>query len=443
MAQWKVYETTITNFSIVAWEVYKFGGASVKDANAVRNLVKIVKQSNYDRLCVVVSAMGKSTNALEVIWQAWMNNDRASLSQAVDTFKNYHNVIIADLFDESTKLNQVEELFSAFDQTLSQSAPQNPDEAYDTIVPFGELLSTTIISEFLNKEYVDAQWLDAREIIVSDMTFREGKVDWERTKKAIKKNIETTNKSSVIVTQGFIAGTEDKATIGKKGIKQVTLGREGSDYSAAIFAHCLAANKMTIWKDVPGVLNADPKYFSKTELLSKISFKEAIELSYYGATVIHPKTIKPLRELEIPLFVRSFLTPEKEGTEIQVNTQLDKLIPSYIFKVNQCLVSIQPRDFSFIVEENLEEIFRTFSKHRVKIHLMENSALSFTVCVDNDERLPSLIENLKETYAVRYNSPVELVTIRHYNEATIAKVLEDKTVFLEQKSRETARFVVN
>jgi aspartate kinase len=245
--------------------------------------------------------------------------------------------------------------------------------------------------------------------------------------------MDASNKTDIFITQGFIAGGTQQAT---------TLGREGSDFTAGILAHCLNAQNVTIWKDVPGVLNADPKYFEDTTLLSRISFKEAIELSYYGATIIHPKTIKPLQNLGISLIVKSFLNPDKDGTTIQTTTADDTKIPSYIFKVNQRLISIQPRDFSFIVEKNLVDIFSQFSHAGVKIHLMENSALSFTVCVDENEKLAALIDSLKQNYVVRYNEGLELVTIRHYDQDTTTRLLKNKEVFLEQKSRETARFVV-
>jgi len=420
------------------WTVYKFGGASVKDAAAIRNLVDIVANSKIERLIVVVSAMGKTTNALEELWQHWINKQHQLAAKKLDEVEMMHKQIVLDLFDgaqETFELDEVSDLIADLKKVISQPAPSDIDEAYDAITPFGELLSTTIIHRYMVARKMYGTWLDARKLIITDDTYREAKVDWVETRGKVLGALANlpSGFNKLVVTQGFIGGHEDV---------QTTLGREGSDYSAAILAHCVDANSMTIWKDVSGVLNADPKYFDDTQLLENISFKEAIELSYYGATVIHPKTIKPLQNLKIPLLVKSFLQPLAKGTLINELTSNDTKIPSYIFKVNQRLISIQPRDFSFIVEENLVDIFDLFAKARVKIHLMENSALSFTVCVDESTRLEGLIATLKHNYLVRYNEGLELITVRHYNQIIIDKLLANKTVLLEQKSRETARFVV-
>jgi aspartate kinase len=420
------------------WTVYKFGGASVKDAAAIRNLVNIVANSKIARLIVVVSAMGKTTNSLEELWQHWINNQDQLAAKKLVEIEMMHKQIVLDLFDgaqETFELDEVSDLMADLKKVISQPAPSNIDEAYDAITPFGELLSTTIIHRYMVARKMYGTWLDARKLIITDDTYREAKIDWIATRGKVLGALANlpSGFNNLVVTQGFIGGFEDR---------QTTLGREGSDYSAAILAHCVDANSMTIWKDVSGVLNADPKYFDDTELLENISFKEAIELSYYGATVIHPKTIKPLQNLSIPLLVKSFLNPDSPGTTINEATSNDDKIPSYIFKVNQRLISIQPRDFSFIVEENLVDIFGLFAKARVKIHLMENSALSFTVCADESARLEGLIITLKHNYLVRYNEGLELVTVRHCNQTVIDKLLAKKTVLLEQKSRETARFVV-
>lgn len=420
------------------WTVYKFGGASVKDAAAIRNLVNIVTNCQAERLIVVVSAMGKTTNALEELWQHWINKQHQLVSKKLAEIEMMHKQIVLDLFDgaqESFELDEVSDLMASLKKVINQPAPADIDEAYDAITPYGELLSTTIIHRYMADRKVYGTWLDARKLIVTDDTYREAKVDWVETRGKVLGALATlpSGFNKLVVTQGFIGGYEDV---------QTTVGREGSDYSAAILAHCVDANSMTIWKDVSGVLNADPKYFDDTQLLENISFKEAIELSYYGATVIHPKTIKPLQNLKIPLLVKSFLQPQAKGTLINELTSNDAKIPSYIFKVNQRLISIQPRDFSFIVEENLVDIFDLFAKARVKIHLMENSALSFTVCVDESTRLEGLIATLKHNYLVRYNEGLELITVRHYKQNIIDKLLANKAVLLEQKSRETARFVV-
>lgn len=438
MAKRKVYTRTITKTLLMNWTVFKFGGASVKDAAAIRNLVDIVSESNIERLIVVVSAMGKTTNALEELWQFWINNQKQLAARKLAEIEMQHKQIVLDLFDgaqESFELDEVSDIITTLKQVINTPAPKNIDEAYDAITPFGELLSTTIIHRYMVERKVYGTWLDARKLIITDDTYREAKVDWVETRGKVLGALASlpVGFNKLVVTQGFIGGYENT---------QTTLGREGSDYSAAIFAHCVDANSMTIWKDVSGVLNADPKFFDETELLENISFKEAIELSYYGATVIHPKTIKPLQNLNIPLLVKSFLEPKAKGTLINELTNNDTKIPSYIFKVNQRLISIQPRDFSFIVEENLVDIFKQFAEARVKIHLMENSALSFTVCVDESTRLEGLIALLKRKYLVRYNEGLELITVRHYNQEIIDKLLVDKTLLLEQKSRETARFVV-
>ena len=400
------------------WTVYKFGGASVKDAYAIRNLIEIVRKSKHDRLVVVISAMGKVTNALESIWEAWMLGQHKQCESRFNELKNYHLNIVKDLFEdqwETFELHEINDLLNELEALLKTKPLVNAYQAYDQITPYGELLSTTIIHRYALTQQLYSSWVDARELIVTDDNYREAKVDWDQTRHRVigKMDYLPEGFDKLVFAQGFIAG-------GSK--QQTTLGREGSDYSAAIFAHCLDASQLTIWKDVPGVLNADPKYFNETALLKKISFKEAIELSYFGATIIHPKTIKPLQNLNIPLYVKSFLNPDDSGTVIQESKQQDQLIPSFIFKVNQRLISIQPKDFSFIVEENLVDIFEQFTTHRVKIHLMENSALSFTVCVDESELLIPLIASLKKRFLVRYNENLELVTIRHYTQMIIDKV---------------------
>lgn len=423
----------------MSWTVFKFGGASIKDANAVKNLIKIVKNQQNKKLLVVVSAIGKTTNALEHVWEYWINEQFAQALEQVEFIEAYHQVIVDDLFDgpkETFEMNEVSAIFTKLKTLVAKKAPDiSKEAAYDLVIPFGELLSTTIIHRYASSVDMHGTWLDARKLIKTNDNYQEAEVDWVKTRGLIQGALANLGAGfeNLVFTQGFIGGGEKQ---------QTTLGREGSDFSAAIFAHCIQARKMVIWKDVQGVLNADPKYFENTQLLSRISFKEAIELSYYGATVIHPKTIKPLQNLAIPLWVKSFIAPNEEGTLIQEQTSDDDKIPSFIFKVKQQLISIQPRDFSFIVEKNLVDIFALFSKARVKIHLMENSALSFTVCVDENERLDDLIDALKHRYIVRYNQGLELITVRHYTQNTIDHLLKNKQVLLEQKSRETARFVV-
>lgn len=423
-------------------KVFKFGGASVKDADSVRNVAAILKKYAPQKLVVVVSAMGKTTNLLEKVLNAWYENDER-LMVFVQEVITFHQIIIRALFpDKNHAVHfKTDLLFGELEGNLSTPPSLNYDFDYDQIVSFGELISTVIIGEYLLDEGLNCKWFDVRELIRTDKTWRAARVDWETTGLRIEEQVSSffqnqATKPAIALTQGFLGSTTDGAT--------TTLGREGSDYTAAILAYALHANEMVIWKDVPGLLNADPKYFSVTQKLSSISYQEAIELAYYGATVIHPKTIKPLKNRDIPLRIKSFLDPESEGSLIHHNTSADSLIPSFIFKVDQVLISISPRDFSFIDERNLSEILAIFASNSLHISLMQNSAISFSVCVDNNaRRLGQLFTVLEEKYKIRYNTNLELITIRHYDQATIDRVLEDgKSVLLEMRSRVTAQFVV-
>jgi aspartate kinase len=423
-------------------KVFKFGGASVKDADSVRNVAEILQKHAPEKLVVIVLAMGKTTNALEKVLTAWYENDER-LNAFLQEVISYHEEIIKALFPDKNHpvYFKTDLLFGELEGNLSSLPTLNYDFDYDQIVSFGELISTTIISEFLISQSFNCQWFDVRELIRTDETWREGKVEWETTGSQIKSRVSSfldsaESKPIIAITQGFLGATAEGAT--------TTLGREGSDYTASIFAFTLHADEMVIWKDVPGLLNADPKYFSVTEKLASISYREAIELAYYGATVIHPKTIKPLQNKDIPLRIKSFVDPLSEGTLIHQNTAADSLIPSFIFKVNQVLISISARDFSFIDEQSLSEILAVFASNSIHISLMQNSAISFSVCVDfNERRLSQLFEALGKDYKVRYNTGLELITIRHYDQATIGRVLEEgKTVLLEMRSRLTAQFVV-
>lgn len=415
-------------------KVFKFGGASVKDAAAVKNIGAILKRYNNEKLIVVVSAMGKTTNALEEVVNALFNGGDAIA--ALNKVQVFHDQILEGLFDRKHQVHDdVHNLFVELEWAV-EGEPELPyDQEYDQIVSMGELLSSRILSHYLCSIGISNVWGDARDLIRTDDHFREAKVDWEETQKSINELlIPKLEKTDVLVTQGFIGVTSENYT--------TTLGREGSDYTAAIFAYCCNASEVTIWKDVPGVLNADPKWFDDTVLLNQISYLDAIELAYYGATVIHPKTIKPLQNKHIPLRVRSFVDPEKEGTVIN-EFEDKKLIPSFIFKVDQVLISISPKDFSFIVEENLSSIFSVFAQAGVKINLMQNSAVSFSVCLDNRaDKLDELVETLKKDFRVRYNSNLELITIRYYDDATINRVMVGKEMILEQKSRNTIQLVV-
>lgn len=416
-------------------QVYKFGGASVKDAAGVKNLAQIVQQNDTNHLLIVVSAMGKVTNQLEALTWAYLAQDEQA-NTIFDEVKAFHFNIINELFpDHSNPIyNDVANTFVEIEWILEEEPNDSADYLYDQIVSIGELVSTKIVAAYLNLAGCFAFWADARSYIETDNNYRDANVNWIKTEQQIQKSLPTLLANGIVVTQGFIGGTSENFTS--------TLGREGSDYSAAIFCACLNAQSMTIWKDVPGVLNADPKWFDETTQINQLSYHDAIELTYYGATVIHPKTIKPLQNKNIPLYVRSFLQPEAAGTVISGEKTIAP-IPCFIFKVNQVLISIFPKDFSFIIEENLSHIFNILHKNKVKVNTMLNSAISFSVSVDNDEqKIKQLIADLSESYKVKYNTALELVTIRYYNQQTIDRVTLNKKVLLEVKSRHTCQIVM-
>jgi len=417
--------------------VFKFGGASVKDPNAVRNVKRVLDLFPEEELVVVISAMGKTTNALESLIAAHI--EQTDQKQAVlDHIRSFHHEILSDLFSSSDHAihSETENCLNEIEKILNEEPMDHYDFIYDQVVSFGEILSTKIVSAYLLDQGVDNVWLDARKLVCTDNTYREAKVNWNVTQERIRSaTSQSEGNRKIHLTQGFIGHTSEGLT--------TTLGREGSDFTAGIFAYCLDAEDVTIWKDVPGMLNADPKWFEETEKLDEISYREAIELAYYGASVIHPKTIKPLQNKQIPLLVKSFLDPESEGTVIQASNRSDGLITSYIFKRDQILISISPKDFSFIVEHNLRDIFNAFHEHRVKINLMQNSAISFSACAGGDQvRIDALIDDLSADFAVKYNSGVELLTIRHYDQETIDRLTKGKEILVIQRSRQTARVVM-
>lgn len=417
--------------------VFKFGGASVKDGNAVRNVKDILGLYPKDKLIIVVSAMGKTTNAMEQITMALYHKDVDTFKSLLLERKNFHTAILDDLFKEKSHpiFNEVLTLFNELENKSNATISENLDFEYDQIVSLGEVISTKIIEAYLSLDTEDTVWLDARKTIRTNNKYREGDVDWVKSQGLIQERIDANADKRIFITQGFLGHTSEGFT--------TTLGREGSDYSAGIFAYCLNAQDVTIWKDVPGMLNADPKWFDNTVKLETISFKEAIELSYYGASVIHPKTIKPLQNKNIPLYVKSFINPTENGTVIQSSTVNDNLIPSFIFKLDQLLLSITPKDFSFIVEENMSDIFKILADSNAKINIMQNSALSFSVCLDKSKvNLEQLTTALSTNYNTKYNEGLELVTIRHYDQATIDRVTVEKEILMEQKTRQTARLVL-
>lgn len=418
--------------------VFKFGGASVKDASAVRNVSHILSLFPNDSLVVVISAMGKTTNAFEEIASALVAKNESKYMELVEERFQFHLQIMNELFPEPHYYihQQIEDLFTGLKARFHQPVSENARFEYDQIVSLGEVISTMIVEAYLKEEGHATVWMDARKLIRTNHEYKEGEVDWTKTTSLIQERLlPEFNRKRIAITQGFIGHTSEGFT--------TTLGREGSDYTAGIIAYCTNAKGVYIWKDVPGMLNADPKWFDDTIKLDKISFKEAIELAYYGASVIHPKTIKPLQNKGIPLYVKSFIHPNEPGTVIQESSDFDHLVPSFIFKLDQVLMSFTPKDFSFIAEENLGEIFQQLAFFGVKINLMQNSALSFSILFDRSKSDPArLLEKFKDQYHIKYNEALELVTIRHYDAATIARVSTNKTILVEQRTRHTIRMVM-
>ncbi len=414
--------------------VFKFGGASVKDADAVRNMTGIIK-NNDGNILVVISAMGKTTNSLERMVNLFVQGETNELQSEFATIKKYHLNIIQELFDREDHpvYADIIQMFGELERKLNKAPSMSFDHDYDQIICFGELLSTKIVTHYLQFQQVAAEWKDVRFSIKTDNTYREARVQWDMTRELVNQHFQFDN-NRILVTQGFLGSTIDNIT--------TTLGREGSDYTGAVLAHVLHAEKLVIWKDVPGVLNADPKWFDDTVLLSELSYRDAIELAYYGASIIHPKTIKPLQNKNIDLHVKSFIHPEREGTVIS-NVEYEKLVPSFIFKIDQVLIRISPEDFSFIAEDNLQTIFGVLSENRVKINLMQNSALRFILCINNDERkLPKIIDALKSNFNVTYETGLELITIRYFDESTVERVMVNKELIMEHRDKKNIQLIV-
>lgn len=412
--------------------VFKFGGASVKDAEGIKNVKKITDIYRAERMLVVVSAMGKTTNALEeVVKTSYLKT--GNIDEKIAVVKNYHASLINDLFENTEKpMAFLDETLQKLVFKLNDFAEAPYDELYDQVVSFGEIISTKLISLYFESVQKEHKWLDARKYIKTNTNFREGTINWEATQSSIELLDET---SELFITQGFIGGTSDGKT--------TTLGREGSDYTASIFAYCLKAATVTIWKDVPGVLSADPRLFDTYTKFEQLSYQEAIEMTYYGATVIHPKTIKPLQNASIPLYVKPFLDPTAEGTVINAEPFKQTDVSAIIVKKNQVMLSISSKDFSFISESNIRDIYEVFSKHNVKCNVSQNSALSFTVCVDYDDmRFGKLKTALEQSFKVRYNDNLELLTVRHYKLGKLRDLVKGRTILLEQLSRSTAQLVL-
>ncbi len=417
-------------------QIFKFGGASVKDADSVKNVSAILKKFATGPTVVVISAMGKVTNQLESLVNAYFHKE-GDVAAILNSIKQYHLDIAHQLFASSNApvFNELENVFVELLWALEEEPSFSYGHHYDQVVSQGEVLSTKIISAYLHEHGIANKWVDARGLIQTDNSYREGKVDYALSETLVQTQLlPMLNVNPLVVTQGFIGGTSENYT--------TTLGREGSDYTAALLAYFTNAQQVVIWKDVPGVLNADPKFFKNTKKIDELTYHDAIELTYFGVSVIHPKTIKPLQNKNIPLYVKSFIKPDDSGTVIRDSDKRNH-VTSYIFKDSQILLSIQPKDFSFIAEENLSTIFNLFSKHGVHINMMQNSAISFSVCADDDKyKIPGLIEELQSDFKVLYNEHVQLMTIRNYDQETIAKLSADKIILIEQRSRHTHQMVM-
>ena len=412
--------------------IFKFGGASVKDADGIKNVFSVLEKVGHEDTLLVISAMGKTTNALELVIKNYFEKSN-ELHSSLQDVRKYHNQILLDLFDdeEHDVFYAVNSHFADLEYFLRSNKSPNYNFVYDQIVSYGEIVSTTIVSHYFNHAGLKNNWIDVRSFIKTDNNYRDAEVDWEKTQQLISKGIK---KKALNITQGFLGSDENNFT--------TTLGREGSDYTSAIFAYCLNAESVTIWKDVPGVLNADPRYFENAVLLNQISYREAIELAFYGASVIHPKTLQPLQKKEIPLFVKSFINPLFPGTSVSKGEDLEPKTPCFIVKKEQLLLSLSSIDFSFIIEENISEIFALFHQYKIKVSLIQNSAISFSVCIeDKFGNFRELKNILSKKFKVSYNEKVSLYTIRHFDEKAAKMVEKDKTVLLKQISRETMQIV--
>ncbi|MEL6924656.1 MAG: aspartate kinase [Bacteroidota bacterium] len=416
-------------------QVFKFGGASIRDAAAIRNVAKILEAHRGHPLLIVVSAMGKTTNALEKIVDAYVSGEGdpfALLEQA----RQAHFQVMVDLFDTSHEVfAAVNDTFVEIEWVIEDELQDSYDYIYDQIVSIGEMVSTKIVAAYLRQQNLPTHWLDVRDAILTDNTYRDGQVDWEATRHNIERNVKPLlGEAQFVLTQGFLGGTSENFT--------TTLGREGSDYSAAIFSYCLDARDMTIWKDVPGILTADPKLFDTAQLIEQLSYKEAIEMTYYGAKVIHPKTIKPLQNKQIPLYVRSFVAPEGKGSVICAAAGLS-YPPMIIRADDQCLIHIATRDFSFVAEHHLGRLFTLFASHRIRINMMQNTAISFAVCVNNrKERIAALCKELETDFNVQLQESLSLLTVRHYEENLLKDLVGDAEVVLEERIRDTVKMVI-
>jgi aspartate kinase len=413
--------------------IFKFGGASVKDADGIHNMYRVLEQTGHENTLIVVSAMGKTTNALEKLIEVYFEDSQKTESQLNEVI-DYHLGIMNEIFDHPNNdvYDEVKGRFDYLRNFLKNNKSPHYSFVYDQVVSTGELVSTTIITHYLNSKGISADWLDARECIQTDASYRDANVDWTRTEVAINEQV---SPNRLYITQGFIGSDDNNFT--------TTLGREGSDYTAAIFAYCLNGNSVTIWKDVPGVLNADPRHFESTQLLHHISYQEAIELAFYGASVIHPKTLQPLQRKEIPLHVKSFINPNDEGTKVSKGVAINPHVPCFIVKNDLALIRLSSLDFSFIIEKNISDIFAMLHKHKMKVDLIQNSAISFSVCVfDKFNKIDELLHELRGRFQVDYTAEVSLYTIRHFQAESADFLLRKHELLLEQRTQETMQLVM-
>lgn len=413
-------------------KVFKFGGASVKDADAVRNVANILKQYN-ENLVVVISAMGKTTNLMERMVKAFFENSEIKW-EILEYFKVFHSEVCSELFDDNRTPRSVLHLYTTLEEKLTNTPSHDFNFEYDQIVNFGEMVSTTIVSEYMNWVGIKNKWVDIRSCLITDDVFRDASVDWEWTEKLCQKEFNF-HEQQLFITQGFIGATLSNLT--------TTLGREGSDFTAAIIGNVLNAETVAIWKDVPGILNADPKKMEGAEKINELSYREAIEMAYSGAQVIHPKTMKPLHNKGIPLLVKSFIAPNDTGSVIhKINYKL-LLQPVYIEKDDQVLITISPKDFSFINIDDINKIVNLLQENRFKINLIQQSAIDFNLVVDRPETdIEPVLQQLSENYLTRYNTKLTLYTVRHFNNTALNKIKQKRKIYLQQNSRMTARLLL-
>lgn len=410
--------------------IYKFGGSSLKNAANIKLVTKIISENKEDDMVIVFSAMGKVTNMLEEVVNSYFNKQK-KVRNLLKKVRDFHVSLANQLFNKNDKVfDEINNLIVEIEWVIDDVPTDNYSYYYDQIVAIGELLSTKIMSAFLHKNDIINHWTDIRDIVRTDDSYRNAKIHWNDTMRFACKNL----KSGIVVTQGFIGSTSENNT--------TTLGREGSDFTAAILAYCLNAKKVIIWKDVPGLMNADPAIFDQTQLFTHISYDEAIELAFFGAKVIHPKTIQPLKKKLIPLQIKSFYNSNEKGTIISKISNQNIDVESYIVKENQILISISARDLTFVVENHISQIFSILSKNLVEVNLMQNSAVSFSVCVDNDKfKIPKTINELKSFFRVVYNDNLILYTIKNYNKRSLEKLINKNNIILQQKSRTTVQLI--